>query len=97
MADRSEGSGDLSETEADFPETRVSDKRIWNDWAPGNLQACRKAAELIMDTVRAEAEDSRALEYEGWCKGSWADLANDIRGRFNFSNSCGWKVVLPNT
>ena len=49
MADRFEGSGDLSETEADFPETSVSDKRIWNDWAPGNLQAHRKVAELIME------------------------------------------------
>ena len=65
MADRSEGLGDLSETEADFPETSVSDKRIQNNWAPGNLQAHKKAAELIIDTVRAGVEDSRASEYEG--------------------------------
>ena len=53
MADRLEGSDGLLEMEADFPETRVSDKRIQNDWAPGNLQAHRKVAELIMDTVGA--------------------------------------------
>ena len=70
MADKLEGLGDLSETEADSPEANVSDKRIQNDWAPGNLQAQRKVTELIMDTVRAGAEDSRALEYRGWCKGS---------------------------
>ena len=62
-ADRSEGPGDLSETEADFSETSVSDKKIQNDWAAGNLQACRKAAELIMDTVGVGAEDCRASEY----------------------------------
>ena len=70
MADRLEGSGDLSETEADFPEMSVSDKKIQNDWAPGNLQAHGKMAELVMDTVGVGAEDSRALEYRGWCKGS---------------------------
>ena len=97
MVDMSEGLGDFSETEADFPETSVSDKRIWNDWAPGNSQACRKAAELIMDTVRVGAEHGRALEYGGWCEDSCADLANDVRGGFNFCNSCGQKMVLPNT
>ena len=70
MADRSEGLGDLSETEANFLETSVSDKRIWNDWVPGNSQACRKVAELIMDTVGVGAEDSGASEYGGWCEGS---------------------------
>ena len=69
-ADWSEGPGDLSEMEADFPETSVSDKRIQNDWAPGNLQACRKVAELIMDTVGVGAEDSRVSEYRGQCEGS---------------------------
>ena len=62
MVDRLEG---LLEMEADFPETSVSDKRIQNDWAPGNLQACRKVAKLIMDTVGAGAEDSGVLEYKG--------------------------------
>ena len=65
MVDKLESSHDLLEMEADFPETSVSDKRIWNDWAPGNLQACRKAADLIMDMVGAGVEDSGALEYGG--------------------------------
>ena len=70
MVDRSEGSGDLSVMEADFPETSVSDKRIQNDWAPGNLQACGKVAKLIMDAVGVGVEDSGASEYRGWCEGS---------------------------
>ena len=38
-----------------------------------------------------------SLETEGFCRGSFAALADDVNFGNKGSSSCGWKIILPNT
>ena len=48
----------------------------------------------IKETCRAEAEDGVS---GGFCEGSFAAWADDVRDGDNGASNCGQNVILPNT
>ena len=56
-----------------------------------------KGAAAIKAMLGADAESFRvSLETEGFCKGSFSALADDIKFRDEESSNCRWKMILPN-
>ena len=98
-----ERSGASSEMKADLAENEGLERWILKICTPGCLDTRAKAAAPMramcggMEGRSRVAGIGRVTKMVGFCKGSWAFLADDLEDRVRLSRKCGWNIILPNT